>query len=174
FELTAKKADNSRGGTITVTDPANTQLIGSPPVTSPQYIAQTSQGTAEGQPDVGPTWSFQWTAPPQGSGNVTFYAAGNAANGNSSASGDFIYTTNAVSREGAVAAPCLGDVNGDKSLDVTDAILVLKHVAGIELLTPAQSAVADANRDQQVNVGDAVKILRVSVSLDTDLPSRCP
>lgn len=38
------------------------------------------------------TWSFTWVAPANGA-NVTFYAAGNAANNSSSDSGDYIYTT---------------------------------------------------------------------------------
>lgn len=39
------------------------------------------------------TWSFQWVPPANGAGTVTFYAAGNAANGNGSNQGDHIYTT---------------------------------------------------------------------------------
>jgi hypothetical protein len=42
------------------------------------------------------TFTFTWQAPATDIGNVTFYAAGNAANNNGSASGDFIYTTNQV------------------------------------------------------------------------------
>ncbi len=39
------------------------------------------------------TFSFLWTAPSATAGNVTFYSAGNASNGNGSTSGDYIYTT---------------------------------------------------------------------------------
>lgn len=42
------------------------------------------------------TFTFGWQAPATDIGPVTFYAAGNAANNNGSASGDFIYTTNQV------------------------------------------------------------------------------
>lgn len=42
------------------------------------------------------TFTFTWQAPATDIGPVTFYAAGNAANNNGSASGDFIYTTNQV------------------------------------------------------------------------------
>jgi hypothetical protein len=42
------------------------------------------------------TFIFSWQAPATDIGNITFYAAGNAANNNGSASGDFIYTTNQV------------------------------------------------------------------------------
>ena len=39
------------------------------------------------------TWSFTWAAPAAG-GDVTFYAAGLAANGNGNESSDYVYTTN--------------------------------------------------------------------------------
>lgn len=39
------------------------------------------------------TWSFQWVPPANGAGPITFYAAGNAANGNGLNTGDYIYTT---------------------------------------------------------------------------------
>jgi hypothetical protein len=42
------------------------------------------------------TWTFTWNAPDTDLGNVTFYAAGNAANGNGFASGDRIYSTSQV------------------------------------------------------------------------------
>ncbi len=39
------------------------------------------------------TFSFRWIAPTTNVGNVTFYAAGNATNGNGAKTGDHIYTT---------------------------------------------------------------------------------
>lgn len=42
------------------------------------------------------TFTFTWTAPSTNIGNVTFYVAGNAANGNGSTSGDLIYTSSQV------------------------------------------------------------------------------
>lgn len=38
------------------------------------------------------SFSFQWMAPTEDVGMITFYASGNAANGNNSTSGDLIYT----------------------------------------------------------------------------------
>ena len=60
-----------------------------------EYIKHTLPGTAAGQPE-GHAWSFEWTAPPDDVGPVTFYAAGNAANNNGNNSGDYIYTTSAL------------------------------------------------------------------------------
>lgn len=42
------------------------------------------------------TFTFTWEAPGENIGNVTFYAAGNAANNNNTASGDHIYSTSQV------------------------------------------------------------------------------
>ena len=55
------------------------------------YVEHTSIGTRTGL--GGPVeWTFSWRAPDPGVGTVGFYVAGNAANGNNSPDGDFIYT----------------------------------------------------------------------------------
>src|ERR1041385_7098079 len=53
---------------------------------------------------------MRWKAPSQTVGRVTFYAAGNAANGNGDPSGDFIYTTS-VSLEAGAALPNVTSVS---------------------------------------------------------------
>ncbi|MCU0610735.1 MAG: T9SS type A sorting domain-containing protein [Candidatus Eisenbacteria bacterium] len=55
------------------------------------YVKQTAAGTYAGVMDQA-GWTFNWTAPAQPPDLVTFYAAANAANGNGSTSGDYIYT----------------------------------------------------------------------------------
>lgn len=74
------------------------------------YVSHFSNGTVDGTffgTFNGPvSWTFNWTAPLQaGAGTVTFYCAGNAANGNgASGLGDVIYTTTATSAEAPVTA----------------------------------------------------------------------
>src|SRR3990172_3408091 len=73
FEITAMDTTNTKVGTFTSTDDTTqTESYLN------QYAAHTTIGTAES------SWTVQWSAP---SGNVygtiTFYAAGNEANGNS-------------------------------------------------------------------------------------------
>lgn len=58
---------------------------------SKKYIEHTFTGTLG---SISRSWSFQWVAPPAGTGDVTFYAAINAANGNGSTTGDQVYLTN--------------------------------------------------------------------------------
>lgn len=67
-----------------------------------QYVEHTSLGTFLGRSatETNPViWEVDWIAPPKGARAVTFYSAGNAANGNGSSSGDYIYTASAISTE---------------------------------------------------------------------------
>ena len=56
-----------------------------------QYIEHTVAGTRLGT-HKSATFAFDWTPPSGGSGNITIYVAGNAANGDFSPTGDHIYT----------------------------------------------------------------------------------
>lgn len=96
FELTAKDASANGAGSFTVTDAVNTQLSDNS-APSADYMKQTSAGTYNGTANGPVTWQFDWTAPSTDVGTITFYAAGNAANGNGSTSGDFIYFDTAES-----------------------------------------------------------------------------
>ena len=102
FEITALKAsDSSPAGTLAsaaqLTDTTRTSGSGR------MYVSHTTlkgvDGTFAGS--TSGSWIFNWTAPAAGAGAVTFYAAGNAANGNGLNTGDFIYTTKITSMEGS-------------------------------------------------------------------------
>lgn len=86
FEITAMDAANTKVGTFTSTS----ETTQTEPYKS-QYAAHTVIGTAENG------WTIQWTAPAEKlSDPVTFYAAGNEANGDGTSLGDFIYTATAT------------------------------------------------------------------------------
>ncbi len=86
FEITAVDASGNKVGAFSAKD-ETTQ-------TEPYdnlYAAHTRVGTAENR------WTVRWTAPTANvSSPITFYAAGNAANGNSMSNGDYIYTDTAT------------------------------------------------------------------------------
>jgi len=84
FEAVVKDANGQQAGSVTITDMSRTQSSVSSGLS---YVKHTSGGTSSG------TWTFNWQAPQTDVGTVTFYAAGNAANGNGGSSGDYIYTT---------------------------------------------------------------------------------
>ena len=102
FELTARPVSNlsdGQAGDLASTD-SNTRVMCSNGRSKPctdsnlvQFITHTQQGTQLGTTGSG-TFEFDWTAPATDVGNVTLYAAGNAANGNNADTGDHIYTTN--------------------------------------------------------------------------------
>ncbi len=80
FQLAARLADNSQAGSLATAD-ATTRVT---PAAGIQYMTHSA-------PRADGTFSFHWTAPPAGSGPVTFYLAANAANGNGAPSGDRIH-----------------------------------------------------------------------------------
>lgn len=84
FELTAENSSNQKVGTFTITNATRTKLIN-----QNKSVTHTSSGVS---PTTGTnTWSVNWTAPSTNVGQIRFYTAVNAANGNSTTSGDVIY-----------------------------------------------------------------------------------
>jgi hypothetical protein len=90
FEITVTKSDGSRGGQLAVTDP-NLMQLSVNTTYNRDFLKHTAAGTLEGQPN-GNAWQINWTAPAAGTGTVTFYQAGNCANGDGTNQGDYIYT----------------------------------------------------------------------------------
>jgi len=94
FELAVLDEDNDQAGDIVITDNTNTQTSTAGGV---EFLKQTSNGTYRNQEEA--TWEFRWIAPAQETGDITFYIAGNAANGNNNNQGDYIYTFSATAEE---------------------------------------------------------------------------
>src|SRR5207253_2353303 len=63
-----------------------------PCASGPTFISHTSAGTRAGTTG-GATFQFDWMPPAQNAGPITFYVAGNAANGDANSTGDMIYTS---------------------------------------------------------------------------------
>jgi len=79
FEISPQNTSGTLLGTLISTTSA-TQLVG-----SNKYITHTSTGTSGTNSR---TWTFNWTAPAQGTGSVTFYGAFNITNANNNQTGD--------------------------------------------------------------------------------------
>lgn len=94
FQLTARAASNPNqtAGSFRIIE--DTTRFASNPPPGLQYVTHTSSGTRPGTTGS-VSWEVEWTPPSDaGFGDVIFYAAGNAANGNGQADpGDRIYTT---------------------------------------------------------------------------------
>ncbi|MBI5282676.1 MAG: hypothetical protein HY858_13410 [Candidatus Solibacter usitatus] len=101
FNLTARLASNTAnpGGVIAVTDAANTQVRSG--ANGVQHVTHTTAGSRQGAL-LSTSWEVTWTAPGDASaGTVTFYAAGNAANGDGTNGGDRIYSSSVQVTAGA-------------------------------------------------------------------------
>jgi len=122
FEMTALDANKVRAGSFAADGAANTQLT---ETNSKQYIQHTTAGTATGTNDAH-SWEFEWTAPDADIGPITFYVAGNAANGDGSFTGDYIYTEQA---ESTPPVPTVAGVSLEIVGDTTHA--TMNAVAGV-------------------------------------------
>jgi hypothetical protein len=85
FEATAEDNSGNKVGTFDAGFTGMTQTIN-----NSKAITHTALGTTP-LADTGTVWFFSWTAPATNVGDITFYAAINAANGNNATSGDQIH-----------------------------------------------------------------------------------
>src|SRR5215210_6388092 len=92
FQMTALDAADQKAGAFAPADDLTRVLNGEGPFPAREYVEHTSKGTFPGQQN-GAGWTFRWTAPAEDVGPVTFYLAGNQANGDGSSAGDNIYFT---------------------------------------------------------------------------------
>lgn len=85
FEITAEN-ETDKVGTFGITDEVRTRFTN-----EDQAVTHTADGnTPDGDFN---TWEMEWTAPEEGVGDVTFYAAFNAADGDAGTDGDQIYAS---------------------------------------------------------------------------------
>lgn len=119
FEMTALDSNGTGAGSFETVDVATTQLKEKG---GKQYIMHTADGSAQGTNDEN-QWTLKWTAPDADVGPITFYAAGNAANGNFIPSGDYIYTEQAESTPPVpVVAGVSLEIVGDTALSTMNAV----------------------------------------------------
>lgn len=92
FQVSPQDANGNKLGTMIVTNSTATQLLG-----GGKYMTHKLTGTGG---SGSRTWSFDWTAPVQGTGEVTFYGAFNVTNNSGSDTGDKISTSTLTVQEG--------------------------------------------------------------------------
>jgi uncharacterized protein (TIGR03437 family) len=111
FELTARLSSDLQNGQAGDLIPVDnfTQVVcednaPNPCASGVSFIEHTSAGTRNGTKG-GATFQFDWNPPATNVGAVTFYVAGNAANGDGNLTGDLIYTSNVQLNPAIPAAP---------------------------------------------------------------------
>lgn len=100
FQLTAREsginmASGSNAGVLRPTDAAAQTIADGRGVT---YLQHTRAGAEPSEAGLA-RWTFEWAAPAEGV-PVVFHVAANAANGDDSPLGDFVYTAEATSTPG--------------------------------------------------------------------------
>ncbi len=94
FQVTIINDDGTRSGEITKFDEGSMQVETDEVDGNERfYLKHGRRGTHQGEKDGPIQWKFVWRAPSPAEGVISFYAAGNAANGNRKPTGDYIYTT---------------------------------------------------------------------------------
>jgi hypothetical protein len=118
FELTARLNSDLQGGQAghLISIDNFTQVVcednaPTPCSTGASFIEHTSAGTRNGTKG-GAIFQFDWNPPATNAGPITFYVAGNAANGDGALTGDLIYTSSVQLNPLVPAAPsvALGNI----------------------------------------------------------------
>jgi hypothetical protein len=128
FEVSPQNTAGTKLGTLINTG-TQTKLVG-----TSKYVTHTQAGNSGSNTK---SWTFNWTAPVTGSGDVTFYGAFMAANGNGASSGDIVFKTTYTVSE-AVASG-VNEVEAN-----TNALTVINLKNALQISYNAQSS-ATAN-----------------------------
>jgi hypothetical protein len=96
FQLTARFEDGIQAGVLAPPSGADERVAISPD-TETRVLYAHQRGAAAGPGAPGSArWTVSWTAPEANARAVLFHVAANAADGDGSASGDYVYTTAAA------------------------------------------------------------------------------
>ncbi|MFQ5454433.1 MAG: choice-of-anchor V domain-containing protein [Candidatus Zixiibacteriota bacterium] len=162
FQATVLDSNNLPIGQIEVIDEMRTQMI--PGTLEREYITHTWDGLDGESTEIFTEWIFRWTAPAFEAGRVTFYAAGNAADGLDWLLGDYIYTTSS-SVNHANASCCVGitgniDGSSDNQIDISDAVYMIDYMfSNPPGPAPPCMEEADVDGESGIDIGDIVYLI---------------
>lgn len=151
FEVTAERdLNDAKIGTIIITDPTRTITVNSGNAITHNSAAGTLATSGAN------AWTFDWTAPTAGTGNVTFYGAFNATNSNSTMSGDFVYMTSLAVQEAiptSIADAVVGEDNYIYPNPATTFFSVASKFKQVELFNLNGEKVLKLNQTQnKINI----------------------
>jgi hypothetical protein len=129
FDTEALLASNNNAGTFTVTDAVSTRIktITVSGVVRNNMTHKLNGGASSGSKN----FTFNWTAPAAGSGNVTFYFSGVAANASGNNQGDYVYNSSQVFTESCATPSQPGAITGNNNVcEGTSSAYSIAPVAG--------------------------------------------
>lgn len=165
FEATALDDQGRKAGTLVVTDAARTQLKdGTGNFVGRQYIQHTLAGVTPSGADQN-VWTFTWRAPAQSVGRVTFYVAGNGADGSGTNQGDYVYNINA-SVQPAVTIPAVSTVSAASF--APSGMLTTESIASIFGSNLASSSLSAPSVPLPIDLGGVKVKVRDNVGTERD------
>lgn len=153
FEITARRAsdDHLAAGTFTASNTIRVVCgaAGTPaPCNGEKEFATHTQGITRLGSGGKMTFEVEWTAPAQDTGDIIFYAAGNAADGTGTPANDVIYTTQLLVRNGAgcsiTGAPSVAGLSNSASGQVGVAYNTLFSIYGTGFVSAGRTREAKA------------------------------
>jgi len=96
FQLTARFEDGTQAGVLAPPSGGESRVAISPDSDTRVLYAHQRGAAAEPAAPGAARWTVSWTAPEAVAPAVLFHVAANAADGDGSASGDYVYTTTAA------------------------------------------------------------------------------
>ncbi len=135
MQLTALRTlDNKAMSNFTITDSINTWLQGGIFAQKDRYYVTHTFFGVKAKSHGYNEWTFDWTAPEQGEGDITFYWANNLSNGNGNEFGDTIL----LGKREIGDAPTVGissDISAAPAIRYADGCLILQDAEQITNLT---------------------------------------
>lgn len=113
FGIEALTAAGQNAGTFVITNAAKTQIKSATVnnVSRKNVVHQKNAGIGTGSY----TFDFDWTAPMTNVGTVSFYFAGNAANGNGGTTNDYVYSGLQTATPSATS---IGEVSSNSNIEM--------------------------------------------------------
>ena len=157
FQVTSRFKDTGAQAGTLAPAPDDRNRIGIDVRGGVQYAGQRKPGASVTASEA-VRWTIQWTAPDAG-GPVVFNVAANAADGNESADGDFVYTTTAESASSGALTLQLAKLRLNRG--TLDSLYLASTRSTLITLVDCQFATADAHARHQPRA--ATRLSRPSV-----------
>lgn len=165
FQISPQSPSGTLLGSLAITNSSATKIVGT------KYVTHTAGGTAA--PSFARTWSFNWTAPAAGTGNVTFYGAFNYSNGLSNSSGDIIRLNTLTVNESTGVGIAENKLDGQFSVFPNPVSDVLQIKADLQNAAEIRVELLDLN-GRTTNVSGSFTGVPGSAVFNMEIPASLP